>query len=90
MKHVQACLSARKGREINFLQRGVPATLVYACFMCGKDLITPFKPQRRCCEARAALFKCQRKSIKLFSPLWRPCEVGASLFMCEKDLITPF
>ena len=31
MKHVQACLSAKEGREINFVHRGFPATLVYAC-----------------------------------------------------------
>ena len=27
-------------------------------FMCGKDLITPFSPPKRCCEAGAGLFKC--------------------------------
>ena len=59
-------------------------------FMCGKDLITPFSPPRRFCEARAGLFRCQRKSRKQFSPLWRPCVVGASLFICGKDLLTPF
>ena len=36
MKHVQACLSARDEREINFLHRGVPATLVYACLCAVK------------------------------------------------------
>ena len=36
MKHVQAGLSAREGREINFLHSGAPATLVYACFSAVK------------------------------------------------------
>ena len=56
-------------------------------FMCGKDLITPFLPPRRCCEASGGLFKCQRRSRKQFSSMWRPCEVGASLFMCGKLLL---
>ena len=30
MKHLQACLSAREGRELNFLHSETPATLVYA------------------------------------------------------------
>ena len=59
-------------------------------FMCGKDLIKPFYPPRKYCEARVSLFKCHGRSRKQFSPLWRPCEVGASLFTCGKDLITPF
>ena len=36
MKHVQACLSAREGREINFLHSGDPATVVYACLSAVK------------------------------------------------------
>ena len=36
MKHVRACLSAREGREINFLHSGAPATLVYACLSAVK------------------------------------------------------
>ena len=34
MKHVMAGLSAREGRDINFLHRVVPGTLVYA-FLCA-------------------------------------------------------
>ena len=34
--HVQACLSGREGQEINFLHRGVPATVVYACLCAVK------------------------------------------------------
>ena len=59
-------------------------------FMCGKDLITPFQPPRKCCESRVGLFKCQGGSRREISPLWRPCEVGASLLICGKDLVTPF
>ena len=55
-----------------------------------KCLITPFSPQRKCCEARGGLFKCHRKSREQFSPVWKHCEVGASLFMCWKELITAF
>ena len=51
-------------------------------FISGKDLITPFLPPRRWCEASGGLFKWQRRSRKLFSPLWKDCEAGASLFMC--------
>ena len=36
MKHVQACLSAREGREINFLHCEAPATVVYACLCAVK------------------------------------------------------
>ena len=42
MKHVYACLSAREDRESIFLLCGGPMRLVQACFVCGKDLITPF------------------------------------------------
>ena len=59
-------------------------------FMCGKGLIAPFFPPRKCCESRVCLFRCQGGSRKQFSPLWRSCEVGASLFICGKNLITPF
>ena len=36
MKQVKACLCGREGREMNFLHRGVPATLVYACLCAVK------------------------------------------------------
>ena len=58
--------------------------------MCGKYLITPFYPPRRCCEARVGLFKCQGKSKMHLSPPWRCCAARASLLMRGKDLITPF
>ena len=67
-----------------------PCEVGASLFICGKDMITPFEPPSRCCEALAGLFTCERRSRKQFSPLWRPCELGASLFMCGKDLITPF
>ena len=87
MKYVEDCLSAIEDPESSFDHFDqVGASL----FMCGKDLITPFSPPRRCCEACGGLLKCRRRSRKQFSPRWRTCEVGASLFMCGKDLITPF
>ena len=58
--------------------------------MCGKDLITPFYPSRRCSEARVGLFNCQGRSRKHFSPLWCSYEARASLFVCRKDMITQF
>ena len=36
MKHVQACLSAREGREISFHRYGGPVRLVQACLSMGK------------------------------------------------------
>ena len=68
MKHAQACLSAREHRESSFDHCGVTETRG-SLFMFGKDLITPFQPPRRCCEARAGLFKCQGRSRKQFSSL---------------------
>ena len=56
--------------------------------MCGENLTTPFKPPRRCCEARAGLFTFEGRSRKQFSPLGRSFEARAGLFMCGKDLIT--
>ena len=36
MEHVPACLSAREGREVNFLHSGALATVVYACLCAVK------------------------------------------------------
>ena len=58
--------------------------------MCGKDLITPLYPPRRCCVVRVGLFKCQGRWRKQFSLLWKSCEASGSLFMWGKDLVTPF
>ena len=58
--------------------------------MSGKDLIKPFSPPIRCCEARVGLFKCQERSKKQFSPLWESSEARASMCMSGKDLIKPF
>ena len=52
MKHVQACLSPRKG-ESSFLHCGGPVKLV---FMGGKHPKKPLSLPRRCWEARAGLF----------------------------------
>ena len=49
-----------------------------------KHPTTPFKPPRRCCEARVGLFKFQKRSRKPFSPQWRFGEARASLFMWGK------
>ena len=65
MKLVLACLSTREDRESSCEVGATP-------FMYGKQLITPFSPPRRYCEARLGLFKCQTRSRKLFSPLWKP------------------
>ena len=67
MKHVEACLSARKDQESSFHYCGSTVDLVqpYIC-MCGKDLIKPFYLPWRCCEARAGLFKCLERSRKKF------------------------
>ena len=66
MKHMEACLSAREDRESSFHQCGAHVRLVQACGMRSKNLITPFSPSRRCCEARGSLFKCHRRSRKQF------------------------
>ena len=84
MKHVQACLTARKGPLWRSCEAGASQ------FMCGKPHITPFSQARRCCEARAGLFKWQERLRKQFSLLGRSFEAGASLFMCEKRHTTPF
>ena len=67
-----------------------PCEVGVSLFLCGKHLITPFKPPRWCCETRAGQLKCQRRPRKQFSPLRRTSEARACLFMCGKDLITPF
>ena len=69
MKDVKACLSAREDRVSSFHCFGGPVRLMQACFICGKDRITPFSPPRKYFEARAGLFKCQSRSRKQFSTM---------------------
>ena len=46
--------------------------------MCLKDLIKPFSPPRRCCEARGSLFNCRewsrKQSFTIVEVLWSSCK----------------
>ena len=66
VKHVQACLSARKDQ---FSPMGKSCEAGTSLFICAKHRTSPFSPSRRCCEARAGLFKFQKRCRKQFSPL---------------------
>ena len=90
MKHVEACLKYQRRSRKQFSPRWRTCGVGAGLFNCGKYLITPFLPPRKCCEVRGCPIKCHIRSKKQFSPLWKHCEVGASLFMCGKDLTTPF
>ena len=90
MKYVEACLKCQRRSRKQFSPRWRTCEVGASLFMCGKYLIAPFSPPRKCCEVRGGLCKCQSISKRQLSPLCWPCEVGASLFTCKKDLITPF
>ena len=66
MKHLEACVSARAYRQKQFARLWRPFEVGASVFMSGKDLITPFSPLRRYCEARSGLFNYQRRSRKQF------------------------
>ena len=59
MKHVQACLSARKDRQSSSHRCEGPVKLVQACKCAGNTLQRRFKPPRRFYEACASLFMMQ-------------------------------
>ena len=92
VKHVEACLSARKDRGDLSFQMWRSCETGANLFVCGKHPTTPFSPPRRCCEARAGLFKSQKRWRAQFSQLWKSCEAGANLFIyiCGKHHTTPF
>ena len=81
MKHVQACLSAREGRESSFHHCGSPVRLVQPVYA-REILIKPFQPPKRYCEVPGKIEKALFTTVVF--------EAGTSLFMCGKVLITPF
>ena len=87
VKHVQACLCARKDGESNFHHCGGPVKLVQASLCVGNTIQRRF--HRRNC-AWKYVQECQKRWRKQFSPLWRSCEAGANLFMHWKQPTTPF
>ena len=58
MKHVQACLSARKDIESSFYHSGGPAEASASLFKCLERYRKQFSLLLRSCEARASLFMC--------------------------------
>ena len=64
MKHVQACLSARKDGESSVHHCGGPVKLVQTCLCAGNTLQRRF---HRRCEARAGQFVPGKMQISVFT-----------------------
>ena len=86
MKHVEACISARKHRESSFHHCGGSVKFVQAWLSARIHRESSFNHRGEHVMHVETCISASKDRQKQFSPRWGFCEAPAGLFKCGKGL----